>query len=89
MIKFRLILASATLVSTPARIDMNYYCQQPQYQLGKSFVAFLASFESFCKSSKAPDAAKKHVFLSSLPVDMKFEMQEAECGKQRQISISK
>jgi len=43
--------------------------------VGESFVAFLASFECFCESLEAPDAAKKHVFLSSLPVDMKFEMQ--------------
>jgi len=66
------------LCSIRVKLDivMNYYCQPPQYQLGESFVAVLASFKSFCESSEAPDVAKKHVFLSSLPVNMKFVMQE-------------
>ena len=57
---------------------MNYFCQPPQYRLGESFTSFLASFESFCESIDAKDATRKHVFLSSLPSEMKFEMQEPD-----------
>ena len=31
-----------------------------------------------CGSVEAPDAAKHHAFLASLPETMKFEMQEAD-----------
>ena len=57
---------------------MNFFCQPPKYLLGESFIGFLASFESFCESVDAPDAAKRHAFLASLPETMKFEMQEAD-----------
>ena len=57
---------------------MNYFCQPPQYRLGESFTSFLASFESFCESIDAKDVTRKHVFLSSLPSEMKFEMQEPD-----------
>ena len=57
---------------------MNFFCQPPKYLLGESFIEFLASFESFCESVEAPDAAKRHAFLASLPEIMKFEMQEAD-----------
>ena len=56
---------------------MNFFCQSPKYLLGESFIGFLASFESFCESVEAPDAAKRHAFLASLPETMKFEMQDA------------
>ena len=46
--------------------------------LGESFIRFLASFESFCESVEAPNAAKRHAVLASLPETMKFEMQEAD-----------
>ena len=36
----------------------------------------MTSFENVCKSVKESNATKKHIFLSSLPADMKFEMQE-------------
>ena len=36
------------------------------------------SFESFCESVEAPDAAMRHAFLASLPETLKFEMQEAD-----------
>ena len=35
------------------------------------------SFRSFGESVEAPDAAKRHVFLASLPETMRFEMQQA------------
>ena len=57
---------------------MNFFCQPQKYLLGESLIGFLASFESFCESVKAPDAAKRHAFLASLPETMKFEMQEAD-----------
>ena len=57
---------------------MNFFCQYPKYLLGESFIGFLASFGSFCESVEAPDAAKRHAFLVSLPETMKFEMQEAD-----------
>ena len=57
---------------------MNFFCQSPKNLLGKSYIGFFASFESFCESEEAPDAAKRHAFLASLPETMKFEMQEAD-----------
>ena len=54
---------------------MNFFCQPPKYLLGESFNKFLASFESFCESVEAPDTAKRHASLASLPETMKFEMQ--------------
>ena len=57
---------------------MNFFCQLRKYLLGEGFIGFLASFESFCENVEAPDAAKRHAFLASLPGTMKFEMQEAD-----------
>ena len=57
---------------------MNFFCLPQKYLLGESLIGFLASFESFCESVEAPDAAKRHAFLASLPETMKFEMQEAD-----------
>ena len=54
------------------------FCQPQNYLLGESFIGFLASFESFCESVEAPDTAKRHAFLASLPETMKFEKQEAD-----------
>ena len=57
---------------------MNFFCQPPKYFLGESLIGFSESFESFCESVEAPDAAKRPAFLANLPETMKFEMQEAD-----------
>ena len=72
--ELRLQERNVTLASTPNE----FLCQPPKYLLGESFIGFLASFESFCESAEAPDAAKRPAFLASLPETMKFEMQEAD-----------
>ena len=46
--------------------------------LRKTFITFLASFESFCESVEAPYAAKHHGFLINLPETMLFKIQQAD-----------
>ncbi|XP_078492031.1 uncharacterized protein LOC144747702 [Ciona intestinalis] len=59
---------------------MNFFYPPPRFELGQNFNSFLSTFESFCLSVDATEAAKKHAFMSSLPEETKFEMEDPECS---------